>query len=140
MNEARSGWQCAGTTSRLADQPLDQVAAPLGRTIEIGVRGLVRPARADGNTALAAERVEASGGGVHLTGDDRRGLPARPSPPAGAQGSTLDFGDRSWSGASPGSRPEGRSMKDKGCYTLLAAKGCGSVIVDAALALAGLPH
>jgi GST-like protein len=31
-------------------------------------------------------------------------------------------------------------MKDKGCYTLLAAKGCGSVIVEAALALAGLPH
>jgi GST-like protein len=31
-------------------------------------------------------------------------------------------------------------MQNTGSYTLLAAKGCGSVIVEAALALAGLPH
>ena len=31
-------------------------------------------------------------------------------------------------------------MVDDASYTLLAAKGCGSVIVEAALALSGLPH
>src|SRR3954466_7324852 len=74
----------------LADEPLDQVAPPVGLAVEVGVLGLVGPARDDRRDTLPAQGVEQPGGRVRLVGDHRPGLPARPTPPAGAQGAPLE--------------------------------------------------